>query len=292
MEREVVPIDKLTVTREPHARDEHGTKQLAASMKRHIDDLILVNEDYEVIDGARQLEVLREWGRTEVEVNVSSRLDDSLEALTARHEHDYPDGVRAPFSARRGWDVRTSLDKQRYAYWIESRRLGGERKKQGLGSIRNLPFAERLARALGMPKKAKMLEDTFSLFISAYDIREAIASRPRERTPEEAEFAKELIHQLDTDLSLSIYAAHRRWATFRYTGSKAQPRKAAEQRALISKATAMIGGITPALTSIGHLAGGHDMEDIVLWRRTVQRGLVALKALHSELRSYEGISGS
>lgn len=273
--RERVPLSSITWTLTPSVvPDDLGP--LSRSMKERIHHRPLLNRNLECVDGARQLEVFKQWGVTYVDVIVTDDLDFTMKVLAQRHDAaDYPDGVcRHPASPRRVERFHEILQPQIRGRLRKIRQESGKARRTGVRSSSGptVHYRSEMARIVGLSN-----ETIYSRYI-------ALLGLFHEAKGEEKRVIADLLDRIELR-KISIYNAeslHRKWLD-RNTDKVIA--SVDEQTVTITNALSMLSGLIPALSSVTPLNPDHDPENLKIWARQLS---AQVKALYQYSRTLQG----
>lgn len=281
MGREIVPINTLTIDRDHgFAPIDDDLDALEASMAKGIRHPILVDDDYRVIDGLRQLMVLKKWGRTEVKVFRSSSLDFTLKILKRRHEDQFPDGVCREVTTRRIWQIRCALTEQ-IAQTLSVRQVESWQTRRGKAPPRPAgpPLRDRMAEALSGPYGRIVSPNIINRVQNVHRLYER-------STGAEKEVVEAQIRRMDQDMDYSPYSAYH--AVERWRDQQANIIRAGDltqQVRVLENGAHMIGGLISALSPMtGHLDKGHDPDRLTEWAKVFSEAAEVFSQLSRTLR--------
>lgn len=257
MGRQRVPLDKITWSLTPSLTSYDDLTPLDESMRTHgIRHRPLLNKELHCIDGARQLEVLRQWGETDVDVIVTDDLEFSIKVIAQRHDSaEFGPGVcRHPLPVQRVETLHDALKPQVVTRLRKIRTRSNKARKTGDRLQRSEQFRPALAKALGMSS-----ETAYSNYIW-------LAQALRETSGEELAVVTKAVRDLESDRHASIYYAYGAVLKWREQARRAVGMGTVEeQRTILHNTMNMLGGIAPALTPVAELREGHDPAEIAQW---------------------------
>ena len=208
--------------------------------------LILVDQNYRLLDGLRRLQA---FGNLEmVPVYVSDSLVDSYTYIQA-----IPDGK--PTTPRRAWDLFRDLELQRAQHVLKTRSLGGHGKPRRGRNKKNLS-RRMIAQALGMSDH--QFQSITYLYGRAYGSYGS--------SSDEMELALKSVKRLDA--GYNIYTVIREYQeaikeqNLRITSER-------EQRATLGSITASLSGMIHTLQDIGRLHPKITAAEAAQWYPTL-----------------------
>jgi ParB-like nuclease family protein len=229
-----VPIGAIRTDRKLEPDDDISESTLAWEIRKSggLEVPILVDGNYNLIDGLRRLEALRALGHTKVEVTATSMFPVACEHIKRAREH----GVGAvPLSPRRIWEIHQALKPVLTA--TKSHFMTGRRKGTGAkGSAGGRPL---LAMALGLGSES-VLQAVTQVYRTAAN----------EGNSEKGKRAKEAIRMLEAG-ETTVYGAVAFMTSNQ--GLKGNLRKYHEQKDVLDNAIASMRGIIRGLQDLGPL---------------------------------------
>lgn len=274
MGRERVPLSRLDLTRDPEDLIVEPLDALAASMESGVQQYPLVDENYKVIDGRRQIEVMKHWGWDDTPVVVSREFDFSIKVLHRRH---HPGGLSAgicrPITIRRLVQLHRSLRAQAHIRAIAQRSASSRARKEGGEFKRVVQGRIALSEAVGLN------EAVYTRAVAQYTVLDSLPEG------EEKDFLHELLAQVERGETtiFRVQTAHEKWVKIRDQGIRAG--SLPEQRATLRNALAMLEGLVPAVQPIGrHLDPGWDVAELEAIADQLDNHRTALRTLSNSIR--------
>lgn len=250
MGKETVRIDKIISMRA--AQGDLGA--LEQSMSTRVDNRILVDDNYRVVDGERQLAIFRKWGWTEVQIIRSSTFEFSLQILKTRNRS----GIVTP---RRFWEVFQALADQRQERWLAIRRRLNSSRKTGQGTgMRNGQAVEMIGEALGLTTSESRS------IVRLFKRQEILPEGDEKRA------ITETIARMEAGVCTPAAAQgqHRRWLEIRAIQERSGDVE--EQRQVLNNSESMLAGMVRALETASFVDPGHDPEDLARWHESFAMG--------------------
>lgn len=244
-----VPIGQIVTNRKLDPEDD--ISGLVQDVRKNgLSVPILVDGNWNLIDGLRRLEALRILGNTKVEVTATSMFPVACELIKRAREH----AVEAlPLSPRRMWEIHQALKPVLTAtksHFMTGRRRGAGSK----GSSGGRPL---LSLALGLPSES-----------SLQAVTQVYRTATNEPNSEKGRKAKEAIRMLEAG-EITVYGA----VSFMTSnqGLKGNLKKYKEQRDVLEGAIAAMRGIVRGLQDLGPLDPKWPLEDAQLKLKELTR---------------------
>lgn len=267
--REVVPMGKLILDRSWQLPQLWDLTALEKSMADNgVRQYPLVDANYRVIDGLRQIEIMKRWGWDEAQVVKSTDLDFSLKVLHHRHHPGgLADDVCQPMTPRRMAQIYRGLHEQIKQRQVARRTLRNPNRPQETS-----PSRERIAEALGISSEARMSRS--HIFFKNLE----------EATGDELAMLQGLVPGLDEG-SITIFNADgavNRWREERNLRLRAGD--VASQRIAFDNSVAMLNGICATVADLRYLADGHKPAELAGWLAQLDTTRSILTTLSAAIR--------
>lgn len=280
--RQRVPLEKITWSQTPSITPE-DLAPLAQSMQEKIQHRPLLNTNLECVDGARQLEVLKQWGVTEVDVIVTDDLEFSMKVIAQRHDTvDLPEGVcRHPVTQRRIARFHKMLSPQVTARMVRIRQESNLAQTKGITRKPSPQYRDVMAAALRLSN-----ETVYTRTVNFFkEMRLAVDQ-------DELDTFNDLVVRMEKG-ELTIYGADGRltgWRRRRDEAARVEDASATEQAEIINNALSMLSGLVPALAPAMTPSPDHSQADLRQWARAARKHVLVLqqfvKSLQGSIREH------
>lgn len=271
--QETIPLGKIKTDR----RGQAGTRKQQLDLTNHIarnglQVPVLVDANYQLIDGLRRLRAAETLGVPEVTVTIADTYDVAIEALTEAHD---PSGAcQLPLTTERIWQISESIKPLMRAHM---RRATGPRASRVLQ-----PRVKNYARGV-LAKALRVSAESYVAAITFLYQRQGLEG-------EEGAFVRLAIKKMEAE-EWTPYTAkgnHKRWLK-----ERAQTSDLATQQTVMSRATANLIGTVRPLSDIGALHHGLTDDELFAWeQRLSQVRTIITKTLNKIYKEREGRSNA
>jgi hypothetical protein len=264
---ETIPISKIKITRKVSAKLRKQQIDLANHIARNgLQVPVLVDANYQLIDGLRRMRAAQDLGVSDITVTVSHTYDESVEALAQAHATEAV--LRLPLSSERIWEISQSTRDQMLQ---RVRDLGlAAARKQYTGKGRGHNHARNsLTKALRLSSPAYISDICF--FYSRVNEEGVVGA-----------FARNAVRKMESG-EWSPYAA--KGAFDRWRKEQAKISDEDTQRGILARATVNLLGIARPVSEVGALHHALTEEELFMWEQQLGQVRTILTLTINKIRN-------
>lgn len=267
--QETIPLGKIKVDRKVQASARKQQLDLANHIARNgLQVPVLVDANYQLIDGLRRMAAAEALGVPEITVTVARTYDDAVEALA--EAHDPAGAYLLPLTSERIWQITESIRPLMRARIRHATGPRGSRTRQA----RDKNYARGvLAKALHVPSESYISNITF-LYLR------------KGREGDEGAFVRLAIKKMEAG-EWTPYTAKGNYD--RWRAERSQTADEGLQRTVLSRATANLIGTVRPISDVGALHHGLSDDELFAWERSLsQVRTVITKVINKINKELEG----